>query len=134
ASKFMKPKLTDLHDPVNLPGCDQAARRLVEAVEQRQPIVVYGDYDVDGVTASAILWHMLREAGANVRCYVPHRVDEGYGLNNQAIAELARGRFDDASEDTGCISATYPNEAPQTPVIVSVDCGITACEPARIAR
>lgn len=115
--RFLKPRLTDLHDPADLPGVVPAAQRLRQAVEDRQPIVVYGDYDVDGVTASAILYHTLTLAGADVRTYVPHRLDEGYGLNAEAIRQLA----------TVGDSATPP-------VIVSVDCGITATGPARVAR
>lgn len=112
AHTFLEPRLGHLHDPRLLPGAARAAGRLAQAVRDGQPIVVYGDYDVDGVTASAILWHVLRLAGARVDIYVPHRVEEGYGLNSRAIEQLAQGR----------------------PVIVSVDCGITACGPARAAK
>lgn len=112
--KFLDPKLTDLHDPLLMPGMARAAQRMAQAVAQNQRIVVYGDYDVDGVTASSVLWHVLTAAGARVETYVPHRIDEGYGLNEQAIAQLC------TSEDP--------------PLIVSVDCGITAVKPAQVAR
>ncbi len=112
ARRFLEPKLSDLHDPELLPGATQAAQRLCQAVQNHQPIVIYGDYDVDGITASAVLWHILQLAGAQVSVYTPHRVDEGYGLNEQAILQLAG----------------------DNPVIVSVDCGITAIEPARVAK
>lgn len=112
AHQFLRPRLTDLHDPLSLPDADRAAQRLAKAVREQQPIVVYGDYDVDGITASAILWHVLKLAGARVETYVPHRIDEGYGLNSQAIQQLAASK----------------------PVIVSVDCGITAQEPAQTAK
>ena len=112
AKGFLAPRLTDLHEPGLLPGADRAAQRICKAVEDGQPIVVYGDYDVDGITAAAILWHVLKLAGARVSVYVPHRVEEGYGLNNQAIAQLASDK----------------------PLIISVDCGITAVEPARVAK
>lgn len=115
ARAFLKPSLQHLHAPAILPGCEKAAKRLVQAVEQGQTIIIYGDYDVDGVTATAILYHTLTLAGANVQTYVPHRLDEGYGLNAEAIASLS------ASTD-------------KPPLIVSVDCGITAVEPARVAR
>ena len=115
ADRFLGPKLTDLHDPALLGGIHTAVSRLMTAVAQGQKIVIYGDYDVDGITASSILWHVLRLAGGNVSTYTPHRVQEGYGLNSEAIAQL--------SQD------------PQgRPLIVSVDCGITAHEPARRAR
>jgi single-stranded-DNA-specific exonuclease len=114
AGAFLKPRLTDLHDPIDLPGCDDAARRIARAIHDGQPIVIYGDYDVDGITASAILWHTLTQLGARVSTYVPHRIDEGYGLNVEAIRKLA--------------------DADPTPLIISVDCGITAVEPALAAR
>lgn len=115
AQRFLAPKLLHLHDPATLPGCVQAAQRLKQAVDDNQPIIIYGDYDVDGVTASAILYHTLKQAGADVSTYVPHRLEEGYGLNAEAIRTLAE--------------STDPK-----PVIVSVDCGITANEPAAIAK
>ena len=115
ANQFIEPKLTDLHDPADLPGADQAARRIDRAARDGQPIIIYGDYDADGITAGAILWHVLSAAGANVRCYVPHRIDEGYGLHSRSLELLARS-------------------SSNAPLIVSVDCGITAVEPARAAR
>ena len=102
AQAFLKPRLTDLHAPELLPGVVRAANRMCQAVKDGQPIVIYGDYDVDGVTASTILWHVLKQAGAEVSVYVPHRIEEGYGLNNEAIARLAT----------------------DGPLIISVDCGI----------
>lgn len=114
ARAFLEPTLRELHDPSLMPGMDLAAARLLEAGDRGERIVIYGDYDVDGITGSAILFHMLRALfpGANVGTYVPHRLDEGYGINAQAIRALA-------SEGAR--------------VIVSVDCGVTAVEPARVA-
>ncbi len=116
AQAFLHPKLTDLHDPILLPGIVRAVQRVEQALAQRQTIIIYGDYDVDGITASAILWHILRALGADVRTYVPHRIEEGYGLNNQAIEQLCQGVDG------------------KLPLIISVDCGITAVEPAQVAR
>lgn len=116
AQAFLKPNLKQLHDPATLPGCVRAAKRVKLAVDNQQPIIIYGDYDVDGVTASAILYHTLKQAGGDVKTYVPHRLEEGYGLNPEAIQALAD--VDVASQ----------------PLIVSVDCGITANEPANIAK
>ncbi len=115
AERFLNPTLGDLHDPADLPGAERASTRLLQAVVNREPIVIYGDYDVDGVTATAILFHMLKTADedADVRRYVPHRLEEGYGLNGEAIEKLA---------------------ADGARVIVSVDCGITAVEPAEAAK
>lgn len=112
---FLEPSLLDLHDPSLIPDLDRAAERLLDACRAREPIIIYGDYDVDGVTATAILYHMILalEPAAVVRTYVPHRLDEGYGLNAEAIRQLA-------------------GEGAR--VIVSVDCGVTATESARVAR
>ncbi|MBY0311958.1 MAG: single-stranded-DNA-specific exonuclease RecJ [Phycisphaerales bacterium] len=114
AAAFLSPKLTQLHDPSLIPDLDRAAERIVRAMRDGERIVIYGDYDVDGITATAILFHTIRmiEPNADVRTYVPHRLDEGYGLNSAAIAEIA---------------------AAGAKVIVSVDCGITAVEPANEA-
>jgi single-stranded-DNA-specific exonuclease len=112
---FLEPKLTMLHDPSLMPDLDKAAQRLLRAARGGEKVVIYGDYDVDGVTATAILRHTLKqiEPGAVVDSYIPHRLEEGYGLNTGAIEELAR-------QGAG--------------VIVSVDCGVTAIEPAAAAR
>lgn len=111
----LEPSLRQLHDPGLLPGIDRAASRLLDAAKAGERIVIYGDYDVDGITATAILYRMLKalEPGADVGTYVPHRVDEGYGLNAAALESLA---------------------AEGARVVMSVDCGITAVEPARAAR
>ncbi len=115
AEAFLNPSLLGLHDPSLLPDADRAAERMLDAVDRDEPIVIYGDYDVDGVTATAILWHTLKELHpkAVVRSYVPHRLGEGYGLNEEAIEQLA-------GEGAG--------------LIVSVDCGITARGPALVAK
>ncbi|HAI12184.1 MAG TPA: single-stranded-DNA-specific exonuclease RecJ [Phycisphaerales bacterium] len=112
ARDFLDPKMTQLHDPQLLPNISKAASRMSKAVRDNQPIVIYGDYDVDGITASSILWHTLRLAGAHVRTYVPHRIEEGYGINAEAITAMCEA----------------------DPLIISVDCGITAVEPAAIAK
>lgn len=113
--RFLHPRLTDLQDPADLPGCRAAAQRLARAVREAQPVVVYGDYDVDGVTASAILWHTLRKLGhLAVTCYVPHRLDEGYGLNVEALETFA--------------------QSDPKPLVVTVDCGITAVAAAARAK
>lgn len=115
AGAFLQPALSQLHDPSMMPDLDRAAERILEAARAREPIVIYGDYDVDGVSATAILFHTIRAVApdADLRTYVPHRLEEGYGLNANAIAELC---------DQGAR------------VIVSVDCGVTAVAPARVAR
>ncbi len=107
---FLSPQLKDLHPPSALPGAVEAAEVIVAAIRQGKKIVLYGDYDVDGTTGVAILWHMLQLAQANVSFYVPHRVSEGYGLNVGAVRSLAE---DGAS------------------LIISIDCGIRAVQVAK---
>ncbi len=113
--RFCTPKLTDLHEPDLLPNIDAAVDRLARAVRNGESIVIYGDYDVDGIAASAILYHVIKgvEPNANVRIYLPHRLEEGYGLNTEALLRLRSEGAD---------------------LAISVDCGITAVEPARAAR
>ncbi|MCA9291168.1 MAG: single-stranded-DNA-specific exonuclease RecJ [Phycisphaerales bacterium] len=113
--EFCTPRLLDLPEPATLPGADRAAARLVAAVRARERIVIYGDYDVDGITATAILYRTIRcvAPDADVRTYVPHRLEEGYGLNEDAIRQIV---------------------ADGANVIVTVDCGITAHGPAAIAK
>ena len=116
ARRFARPALTDLLDPADIPGLPAAAQRLADALKAGERVAIYGDYDVDGITATSILWHAFALLGGdpqNVLTYVPHRVDEGYGLNVEAVEKLA----DDGAR-----------------VIVSVDCGITAVEEATAAK
>jgi single-stranded-DNA-specific exonuclease len=114
AKDFLDASLKGLHDPALLPGATDAARRIVQAVRDRRRIVIYGDYDVDGVTGSAILIECLRLAAADVRFYVPHRLEEGYGLNAAAL-ETIRGDE-------------------QADMVVTVDCGIASVAEAEAAR
>ena len=113
--QFCEPKLTDLYDPELMPGLEMAATRLVAAVRSGESIAIYGDYDVDGITASAIVYHTVKVVSpeSDIRIYIPHRIDEGYGLNGDALRHLRAGGVD---------------------LVISVDCGITAIEPARVAR
>ncbi len=113
AGLFLNPRLADLYPPERMPGAVQAAQLIADAVRERHRIVIYGDYDVDGITGTAILWHTLTKLGADVDFYVPHRIEEGYGLNADAVAKLA---------------------AEGVQLIITVDCGITAVEVARLAR
>lgn len=110
---FLDAKLTLLRDPELLPGMPDAADRIHAAVRQRRKIVIYGDYDADGMTGTGLLYSCLRLLDADVSYYVPHRIDEGYGLNHEALRTLA-GR--------------------QAAMVISVDCGIGSCAEAETAR
>lgn len=119
---WLNPSLHRLHDAGLLPNLDRAVDRVIELIRAMEtspgsvgPIVIYGDYDVDGISASAILYHVFRTATphADVRTYIPHRLTEGYGLNEEALREIA---------------------AEGASLVISVDCGITAAGPAAAAR
>ena len=87
---FLLAPLQDLPDPELLLDCDLAARRLLDAVHRHEKIVVYGDYDVDGVTSSSLMWRYFKESfNAELSVYIPQRLKEGYGLNKEAITHLA---------------------------------------------
>jgi len=88
AKAFLNAKLSDLNDPSLLPGVEAAADAIVRALQQKRRITIYGDYDVDGVTGTSILWHCLQLCGGRVDYYIPCRMEEGYGLNQSAIRQL----------------------------------------------
>ncbi len=89
AHGFLHGGLTDLPDPFLFQGMEAAVERLAGAIVRRERVVAYGDYDVDGVTATAQLVSFFRDVGGDVRWYVPHRLREGYGLNPEAVTRLA---------------------------------------------
>jgi single-stranded-DNA-specific exonuclease len=89
ADLFLHPALDNLPDPMRLTDMQAAARRILTAMQRREKILVFGDYDADGVTATALLSHFLRSAGARVAVHIPHRIDEGYGLQAKHINQLA---------------------------------------------
>jgi single-stranded-DNA-specific exonuclease len=90
AEKFLKPSLDDLGNPFDLVGMKEAVARIRYAVQTGEKIVIYGDYDVDGVTSATVLRRCLSEMGAEVQVYLPERIKEGYGLNDKAITKLAK--------------------------------------------
>ena len=112
AERFLRPDRRSLHDPFRLSAMAEAARRIRAAVSAGETICVYGDYDVDGVCASAILSGWLRAQGADARVYLPSRHSEGYGLNEPAVRQIARW----------------------AKLLVTVDCGVTSVELAALAR
>ena len=77
ANVFLQPKLTELIRPDRMPGIGAAVQRLRHAIENKEKVTVYGDYDVDGITGVSILWELLTLLGATVDYYIPHRIEEG---------------------------------------------------------
>ncbi len=113
ARLFLDAPMSALHNPQLLPGVPAAAARVVQAIKAKEPICIYGDYDVDGTTGTAILVGLLSRLGAVVTFYVPHRIDEGYGLNEAALRELA---------------------SQGVKMVITVDCGITGHKEALVAK
>lgn len=113
AKHFFRPNLKGLHDPFLMKDMDKATERLATAIRRHQKILIYGDYDVDGTTATSILYLFLKDFGVDVDYYIPHRFKEGYGINPDGIEYAIENNVD---------------------LIISVDCGITAIKEAEIAR
>src|SRR3989344_4734444 len=92
AERFLNPDYTrDLHDPFLLPDMEKAVVRIFEAVEAREKIAIYADYDCDGLPAAAIMHDFFRQIGhTNVEFYIPDRNNEGYGLSVEAVEKLAK--------------------------------------------
>ena len=113
ADRFLAPTEKDILDPFLLLNMELAVSRIIHAVECNERIAIYGDYDVDGVTASALLVQVLRRMGAEVEHYIPNRHTEGYGINCEALDKLKEDGYS---------------------LVVSVDCGIRSSEEADHAR
>ena len=105
---FLEPRLQSLSDPFLLTDLRRASERLLEAVARQERIVIFGDYDVDGITSSALLWRLLRRLGAQVETFLPLRMEEGYGLSQDGVER--------------CVEMHRPS------LLVAVDCGTTARE------
>ncbi|MCD6531737.1 single-stranded-DNA-specific exonuclease RecJ, partial [bacterium] len=110
---FFYPSLSDLSDPFLLPDMEKAVGRILEALRNRERIVIFGDYDVDGLTSTALLYYVLSRFGADVIYYLPDRLLEGYGLSEKGIDEAI---------DKGAS------------LLISVDCGITGIDSVRYAQ
>lgn len=113
ARSFLAPSLSAIHDPYLLMGMDSAVARILKAVRCGEIVCVYGDYDVDGITGTALLVSFLRTVGIDCRYFIPNRFDDGYGLNRTALQGII------------AMGAT---------LVVSVDCGITAVDEALFCR
>ena len=105
AKQFFRPSLDSIHDPFLMDEMESATTRVITALTENQKICIYGDYDVDGTCATALLYMFLKELEANVEFYIPRRLEEGYGISTTAI---------DIVKEKG------------TNLMIAVDCGITA--------
>ena len=112
AERFLHPSVEQLHDPFLMQGMEKAVRIIKEAIAGDFPIIVYGDYDVDGVCATSIMLETLREIGANPDFRIPSRHGEGYGLNCDAVREMAE----------------------HYRLLITVDCGVTNHEEVKLAQ
>ena len=105
--KFMYPTRNDFHDPYLMPDMEKAVNRIIKAIKEKQPIMIYGDYDADGITSITVLKKFLLERDVPVDTYIPNRLDEGYGLNKKAIESIHNNGYR---------------------LIITVDCGISGME------
>ena len=105
--KFLNPKRSDFYNPYGMPDMEKAVDRIIKAIENKEKIIIYGDYDVDGITSITVLKSFLLERGANVTEYIPNRLEEGYGLNKKAIEYIARQK---------------------NQLMITVDCGISGID------
>ena len=111
--KFLKPKRTDFYNPFFMPDMEKAVSRITKALKNNENITIFGDYDADGITSTTILKRFFHDINKECNVYIPNRLNEGYGLNKNAIKKL--------SEDG-------------TNLIITVDCGITAIEETKYAK
>lgn len=111
--KFLNPTRDDFYDPFLLPDMEQAVERIEQAINNNEKILIYGDYDADGITSTTILIKFFKEIGVEVDKYIPNRLKEGYGINNKALEEIKNRGID---------------------LIITVDTGITANDQVKYAN
>jgi single-stranded-DNA-specific exonuclease len=83
AASFLHPEIGEMHDPFLMKDMNKAVSRITKAIKNKEKILIYGDYDADGTTATAILWHVIKELGTEPLYYIPHRLKEGYGITEE---------------------------------------------------
>ena len=110
---FMNPTRKDFHNPFLMPDMEVAVNRILKAIDNNEKIIIYGDYDADGITSITVLKSFLEERGLEVDSYIPNRLDEGYGLNKEAIKKI----FDDGHR-----------------LMITVDCGISGIDEVEYAN
>lgn len=106
-NEFLNPTRNDFFDPFLMNDMDIAIKRIKKAIENQEKVIIYGDYDVDGITSITVLKSFLKDVGLDVDYYIPNRLEEGYGLNKNAIDEIAKKEYK---------------------LMITVDCGISAIE------
>ena len=111
--QFLKPTRNDFYDPYLMPDMEKAVQRILKAIETGEKVLIYGDYDVDGITSVTVLKSFLEERGLKVDEYIPNRLDEGYGLNKKAVEKIAAEKYT---------------------LMITVDCGISAIEEVEYAN
>ncbi len=104
---FLKPTRHDFYNPFLITDMEKAVERIIKAIKNQEKVTIYGDYDVDGITSITVLKSFLKDRGLDVNFYIPNRLDEGYGLNKEAIDKIL---------DNGC------------ELMITVDCGISAID------
>ena len=110
---FLSPTRNDFHDPFLITDMKKAVDRIIKAINEQEKVTIYGDYDVDGITSITVLKSFLQDRGLEVETYIPNRINEGYGLNKQAICKIV---------EQGC------------QLMITVDCGISAIEEIKYAN
>ena len=113
AQKFLYPQWEDLHDPFRFNDMEKAVKRIKKAIDRKEKICIYGDYDTDGTTATSLLIHAFKFLGVEVEFYIPSRFKDGYGVNKTAIRTIASQNVD---------------------LLITVDCGITSVEEIKLAN
>ena len=109
---FLNPTRKDFHNPYLMPDMEQAVDRILMAIDKKEKVIIYGDYDVDGITSITVIKKFLKERGLDVGYYIPNRLDEGYGLNKEAVEKIANEGYT---------------------LIITVDCGISGIEEIKYA-
>lgn len=111
--KYLEPTRYDFHNPYEMPDMENAVDRILKAIDKKEKIIIYGDYDVDGITSITVLKSFLNDLGVSSGHYIPNRLDEGYGLNKNAIQKIVNQGYN---------------------LMITVDCGITAVEEIKYAK
>ena len=110
---YLNPNRKNFHDPFLMPDMEIAVNRILKAMKNKEKIIIYGDYDVDGITSITVLKSFLKDRGIDVDQYIPNRLEEGYGLNNPAVKKIAEQGYD---------------------LMITVDCGISGIEEIKYAN